>query len=239
MRIALFLFPVILAAQTDDVGRGASVFQMNCSVAYCHGPNGTAGRAPALAGKKYAPERLAEIIRAGFPDKGMPGFGKELSEARIQNLVAYVMSLSGPAAPAGPMQPRRDLPAPAKAGRAVFFDATRLGSCGRCHAADAWGVTIGPDVTKSPPAEVAALRAVAARSVRTAAPPGEAPFPAVVVKTSPAMTLYDLSSALPVLRTFAAADVPLSAAAWNHADVLRGYTDAELESILTFLRALP
>ena len=51
--------------------------------------------------------------------------------------------------------------------------------------------------------------------------------------------VYDLTKFPPVLRTFTPSGVTLKdGSTWNHASVLGDYSDAELESILTFLRAV-
>ena len=49
--------------------------------------------------------------------------------------------------------------------------------------------------------------------------------------------LYDLTSKPPVLRTFAAAEVKVGGASnWSHNSAMAAYSDAELESVLAFLR---
>jgi mono/diheme cytochrome c family protein len=43
----------ICRAQDGAAERGARLFRSNCAIPYCHGPEGTAGRAPRLAGHRY------------------------------------------------------------------------------------------------------------------------------------------------------------------------------------------
>ena len=240
MRLCIaVLFPLLASAQQDVIAFGATLFRTNCAVPYCHGAAGAAGRAPALAGRSFAGDRLVRVIREGIPKSGMPAFKGEMADDWIDAIAVYLNSLSGPASPASPAPPARVLPPAAKAGRAIFFDSTRMGGCGTCHAADGWGVPIGSNLTQRIPTDVAALRASRSTHLKLAQPQNETSFPALPIATAgPIVTLYDLSSPLPVLRSFAAGKVRLSSDAdWNHASTLRSFSDAELESILQFLRA--
>jgi hypothetical protein len=87
------------------------------------------------------------------------------------------------------------------------------------------------------PADPAALRALATPDVRTATVDGEA-MPALIVSQGKTRALfYDLTSVPPVLRTvdpntFKVAD----ASPWGHVSVIGAYNDAELTSVLTYLR---
>jgi mono/diheme cytochrome c family protein len=237
---AILLFALSAFGQVDAIATGAALFRTNCSVVYCHGPAGTAGRAPQLAGRSFSKERLIDVTTNGIPKTAMPGFKKELNEEKIGAIVLYVLSLPGPAL-AEPAKPeRRELPPALQAGRSLFFDATRMGGCGTCHPADGWGSAIGPGFGKNIPADATALRAYQSEHVQRAEPQKEAPFPALPVAASGAVvTVYDLSPPLPVLRTFAAGEIRLTPnAGWNHAGTLRAFTDAELNSILSFLRAV-
>jgi mono/diheme cytochrome c family protein len=237
---AILLFSVLAFAQDDSIAKGAALFRTNCSVAYCHGAAGTLGRAPQLAGGSFTKERLTDVIANGIPKTAMPGFKKELNEEKIGAIAMYVLSLTGPAVAEPVKLERRELPPALKAGRALFFDATRMGGCGACHAADGWGIAIGPGLAKNLPADAAALRAYQSAHVQLAEPLKEAPFPALPVAAGGAVvTVYDLSAPLPVLRTFAANEIRLTPSTeWNHADMLRAFNDAELNAILSFRRAV-
>jgi hypothetical protein len=58
-----------------------------------------------------------------------------------------------------------------------------------------------------------------------------------VEKTASRLRVYDLSSRLPVLRTFASEEVLMSAgASWRHSEAASLYTDAELDAVVRFLR---
>ena len=237
---AVLLFPFLAVAQDDPIAIGASLFRTHCAVAYCHGAAGTLGRAPQLAGRSFTKDRLIEVIGNGIPKTAMPGFKSEMNEEKIGAIALYVLSLSGPA-PAEFAKPQRRQLSPAlQAGRALFFDATRMGGCGTCHVADGWGIAVGPNLSMNLPADAAALRAYRSEHVQRAAIQNDAPFPALPVTTSGStVTFYDLSALFPVLRTMPATEVRFTPnAGWNHADALRRFNDAELNSILSFLRAV-
>jgi len=241
-----FLLLMIAAAshaQQVVIERGAQLFRTQCATPYCHGPDGTAGRAPALAGNRFNVNQIFKIITWGIPGTGMPEFTSRLKTQEIADLVAYVMSLSGPAAPPAPapVSPPRALTTEARQGRALFFDAARTGACGSCHELDGWGVPAGPALTASPAARFADLRAIETRRLMTARPKGsEPPFPAVVVeRTEARVRIYDLTAPLPVLRTFPAAQIALEpGSSWRHEQAVRIYTSAELENVAQYLRWL-
>jgi mono/diheme cytochrome c family protein len=65
--------------QENAIASGASLFRATCSVAYCDTAAGTAGRAPKLAGRSFAADRLINII----PKTAMPGFKNEMNDDRI------------------------------------------------------------------------------------------------------------------------------------------------------------
>lgn len=216
------------------IEQGARIFTANCSVPYCHGPNGTAGRAPKLLGHSFEVRALAEIVSNGIASKGMPRFEGQLSPRDLEAVVAYVMTLRGssaetPAA-ASASTSVRELP-----GKALFFDATRLGGCGRCHELENRGSRIAESI-KSVPSD---LRTVSSVHTVTISPKGEASFPGLVLEQSQrAVRVYDLSSTLPVLRTFEPGGVEVTKGShWSHQDAIAGYSDAELNAIVDYLQS--
>ena len=230
-------------AQQAAIERGAQLFRTHCATPYCHGPEGTAGRAPALAGHRFNVNQMFKVITWGIPGTGMPEFTTRLDTQRIADLVAYVMTLGGAAAPSAPTpaSPPRTLTPAARQGRALFFDAARTGACGSCHELDGWGVPVGPDLSALPAGPFANLRAVPARVVMTARPKGsEPPFPALLVeRTEAKVRVYDFTALLPVLRSFAAAQIAIEpGSSWRHEQAARIYTGTELESIAVYLRWL-
>jgi len=237
------LFAIAAAAcraQDGAAERGAQLYKANCAIPYCHGPEGSAGRAPRLAGHRYNVNGMFKVITWGIPGTGMPEFTTRLKSDQIADLVAYMMTLGGPAAaPApAPVAPPRAMTPQAKAGRALFFDAARMGACGSCHELDGWGVAVGPDLARLPAERFTGLREIAIQHVVTARPAGEAPFAAVVVeRTESRMRVYDLTAAIPVLRSFAAGRVAIEpGTVWRHAQAVRSYTAGELEIIAEYLR---
>jgi len=114
-----------------DTGR--TLFGDNCAA--CHGRNATGSKGfPNLTAQSWlwggAPETIAETIRVGInsahPESRtsqMPAFGRDgvLPRGDIENVVAYVRSLSNPAGIDAP-------PEQVAAGRAVF-----AANCVACH----------------------------------------------------------------------------------------------------------
>jgi mono/diheme cytochrome c family protein len=230
---------VALHAQNPAAQRGAEIFRTTCAVAYCHGSEGTAGRAPQLAGRGLNPRDAIGIIMNGKPGGAMPGFSRQLKSEDIQAVAEYVLSLSRPAAAAAAStKPSGTELAPAaETGRALFFDAVRMGGCGKCHELEGRGSPVGPNLRASVPEQLRRLRAVAQTRVVTAHPVDEDAFPAVVAEQTPErVRVYDLSPALPVLRTFRAERVRITpGSAWSHASTTQSYSDSDLESLASYL----
>ena len=238
-------FPLLLIAaacyaQDGAVERGAQLYRAHCATPYCHGPDGGAGRAPQLTGHHYNVNSMFKVISWGIPSTGMPEFTTRLKTGEIADLVAYAMTLGGPAVAPVPatVVPPRALTPKAKEGRALFFDAARTGACGSCHELDAWGVPVGPDLAMLPPNRFSDLREIATHRVATARPSGEPPFPALLVeRTETRVRVYDLTTPLPVLRSFAATRIAIEqGSAWRHEQPARIYTTRELEIIAGYLR---
>jgi mono/diheme cytochrome c family protein len=238
MRTLLILSAALpICAQDAMVVRGERVFQTSCSVPYCHGPNGTEGRAPKLTGHSFTSRELSNTVSNGIANKGMPAFAAQLPADDISAVVSYVMTLKG-SAPAATSQIAavRQTPADSQTGKALFFDAVRMGGCGRCHELDKRGSPIASDLKSAPPH--ADLRSVAVPRVMTAQPVGESAFPALVAEQSQKrVRVFDLSSPLPVMRTFTPDAVKLTdGSAWEHRDAVSGYSDPELQEIAKYLQ---
>ncbi len=230
MVCALLFVPAVFA-QDARIARGEKVFAANCSVPYCHGPNGAAGRAPKLVGHGFTARDLTNTVTNGIANKGMPAFRDQLSAIDLDAVIGYVMTLRGsssaesPAAPAAAQSP----------GKALFFDAVRMGGCSRCHELEKRGSRVAPEMKNIP----ADLRAVDAARTVTVVVPGQAPFPGFVREQSDKRVLvFDLSSPLPVLRTFAAGSVNITpGSTWKHRDAATEYSDAELREIARYLQS--
>src|SRR5438552_3813479 len=83
-----------LAQAADDVARGAVVFRESCAVAYCHGSEGRASRAPALAGRRFDVGTVVGIAAMGIPNTSMPAFAGQLKPEDLAAVAAYVVSLN-------------------------------------------------------------------------------------------------------------------------------------------------
>jgi mono/diheme cytochrome c family protein len=233
----LLAFPALLAAAEDPVARGAVVYRNSCGVTYCHGPEGKASRAPALAGRGLDVPAIAGTAARGIPNTSMPAFGAQLKPEDLMAVAAYIVSLGGGGATAA-AKPAPPMPANVREGRALFFDAARTGSCGSCHEVGGVGVPVSIALQDLRKARTTDLRGLTASDIVTVNASGESPFPAVVVEKSAArVRVYDVSSRLPVLRTFRAADVSLTpGGSWKHADAATLYTDSELAAISRYLK---
>jgi mono/diheme cytochrome c family protein len=236
----LLALPVLLLADDDKLTRGAAVYASTCAVAYCHGPQGTAGRAPALAARRMDPRAIVAIATQGIPNTSMPGFGRQIKPEDLEAVAAYIVSLAGSgAAGAGDAKPTAtaSTPAAVQQGRFLFSEAARTGACGACHDVGGRGIPVSLALRDLSKAHLGDLRALATPNVVTAHPTSEDPFPAVVAeKTAKRVRVYDLSAKLPVLRTFTPAEVAISpGTSWHHRDAVAIYTDAELEAISSYL----
>jgi len=223
-------------AQDARIARGEKVFTTSCSVPYCHGPNGAAGRAPKLVGHSFTIQALTNIVSNGIANKGMPAFAKQLPPDDLDAVVGYVMTLrTSSSAMTNTAAPARTAVAAEPLGKALFFDAVRMGGCSRCHELDRRGSPVAPNINNLP----ADLRTLDATRTVTVSPTGEPPFPGFVLEQSEKRVLvYDLSSQLPVLRTFAGGAVKVTAgSSWKHQDAIREYSDAELRDIARYLQS--
>lgn len=239
--LLLFVIPVLGWAQSS----GEKVFAQSCATGYCHGGRGVAAGAPRLAGRGFDQAYITNTIMRGLPGTAMPAFGATLSRADLIAVVTYVAGLNGIANPtinvgpgpgaAGPAEAA--LPPEAEKGRALFFDAVRgFGRCSTCHEVNGIGISVATPIAQIP-VDAAALRALATPDVRTATADGEA-MPALIVSQGKTRALfYDLTSVPPVLRTVDPNTLKVAnGSAWRHVSVIGAYNDAELTSILTYLR---
>jgi mono/diheme cytochrome c family protein len=225
----------------NALAHGTEVYNQTCATGYCHGVKGASGGAPRLAARGFDAAYITQVVRSGIQGTAMPAFGTTLDRADLAAVVAYVGSLNG-IAPAANLavergMPRRQLPPEAAKGRALFFDATRaFARCSVCHQVDGIGIAVADPIAKLPE-NVAALRAISSPHVVTATAEGFT-FPALILsKGAVQVKLYDFTTNPPVLRTFAASEVKVGGASnWSHNSAMAAYNDAELESILAFLK---
>jgi cytochrome c oxidase cbb3-type subunit 3/ubiquinol-cytochrome c reductase cytochrome c subunit len=148
------------SAQGGDVSRGAKLFAQNCAV--CHGDRAQ-GRVGATLAKDFPGIRvdalLRQIISNGVQGSVMPPWAKSnggpLSDAEIDDLVAFIRSLGNlaPTVPPGPTATQPPLPSPvatfpagdAGRGAKVFAD-----NCAVCHGPNGEG-RIGATLQKDFP----------------------------------------------------------------------------------------
>jgi mono/diheme cytochrome c family protein len=249
-RVAFFLL-IPLPGWPQDLQRvlkqGQEVFDKTCATGSCHGQRGTAGSAPRLAARGFDQDFLTNTITRGVPGTSMPGFGATLSRPEITAVAAYVATLNGianpkvtGAGPAGAAAPAKvALSAEAARGRALFSEAYRsFGRCSTCHEVEGIGISVTTPITKVP-ASVAALKALDTPAVKTAAVGGEQ-MPVLVLSQGKQRTLfYDLTLPPPVLHSMNPSEVRIAEGTrWRHSSVVTSYTDTELASVLTYLRAV-
>jgi mono/diheme cytochrome c family protein len=240
--VLLLAIPVLGWSQSA----GEKVFAQSCATGYCHGARGTAAGAPRLAGRGFDQTYITSTIQRGLPGTAMPAFGSTLSRADLIAVITYVANLNGidnPLITLGPGGPEPSGPAEpalspeAERGRALFFDALRsFGRCSTCHEVNGVGIPVTTPISQIP-ANPSALRALATPDVKTATVDGEAMPALIVSQTKTHALFYDLTSVPPVLRTVKAQTLRVhDGSAWRHESVIAAYNDAQLESILAFLR---
>lgn len=121
-----------------QIQAGRKLFEANCAL--CHGVDAKGGeRGPDLTERGYGGARskdyIQQTIRNGRPEGGMPPF--KFVPADEAALVAYVYSLTAPAASSG-------VSGDAAAGKAFFWG---QGNCSSCHMIYGRGGVKGPDLT--------------------------------------------------------------------------------------------
>jgi len=247
--IALALLLAQNVAVPAAVARGEQIFAQNCSVGYCHGVAGAAGRGPRLRGRTFAKDYLYNVTRDGIPSSAMPAWKDRLKDDDIRAVVEYVASLAtstDPAPPANPMPPGAGPaalpsfkgPASAARGRELFSDPVRE-NCGVCHSVGGRGIAIGPDLTASKPEMLSEIWAPRSRHVLMARLKSGEEFPALLAERSAQdVRLYDLTLSPPVMRTLSAAEVVslVPNASWRHSNFVKDYSRSELEEIVVYLR---
>jgi cytochrome c oxidase cbb3-type subunit III len=121
-----------------SIEAGKKLFAGSCSV--CHGLDGRGGaRGPdltqGLVVNRGTDDEVAQVIRKGVPGSSMPAF--DLPEAQVQQLVAFIRSLSIKAA-------QLSVAGDQNAGKEVFFG---KGRCSECHMIRGLGGLLGPELS--------------------------------------------------------------------------------------------
>ena len=171
------VFPAAInLSDPKTIAQGDAQFAKSCSVGYCHGVGGRAGRGPRLRGREWDKNYLFRVTYEGIPNSSMPAWKGRLTDEQIGAIVAYVMSLSkltsdaaevhtttsadrpgdSPGveatikAPTGsPSMPTATgtLAGSSKRGKELFFDAANDLNCGHCHKVRGDGGDVGPDLS--------------------------------------------------------------------------------------------
>lgn len=93
----------LVSAAGGDAAKGKPIFQAKCVT--CHGPEGKgdgpvgkalkppAGDFKSAESKKKSENELRDIIENGKPKTAMVAWKKQLSEAEIRDVLAYVLTL--------------------------------------------------------------------------------------------------------------------------------------------------
>ena len=246
LRLSL-IFGVAAAAAfaQDNTEPGAQTFRLTCAQGYCHGSGGSQGRAPKLLGRNFDGPTASKIIGDGVANTGMPGFKQRLSAKQLNDVIAYVVRISGgdlktlKASASGSPMAAAGLSTGAARGKDLFFDALRgVDRCSTCHVLEGIGSAIGPNLASGGPHSAAAIRQGKPASVRQASlnSSGEK-FPALLVEQQAEwVKLFDLGANPPVLRTVAKSDVTISGGSpWRHPNAVRRYSEADLAAISEYL----
>ena len=149
--------------------QGQVLFARNCSVGYCHGKGGRAGRGPRLRGRRLPGDYLFDVIQNGISNSTMRSWGDRLTADEIRSIVAFIHVLSDvkhgdpdpvfgrgrfSAQNVRTLQERTepiigessDLIGDPERGRALFYDPGDDRNCGHCHEINGSGFGIGPDL---------------------------------------------------------------------------------------------
>ncbi len=232
MRMMILLFAAILAqAQVpspEGVAAGKKLFAAYCSVGYCHGSEGKAGRGPRLRDREWDREYLFKVIDGGIPNSSMPAWRSKLSNAEMHAIVAYILSISkeivqtgaqpevpksGPAIAGESLTQGEGIMGSSAGGRNLFFDAANDRNCGVCHKAGGAGGDSGPDLSKLTsltPREIFKLILLppAGKTIEIVMKDGEHLGGIMAQENASGVRVYDLSSpGPPVLRSLNLADI--------------------------------
>jgi alcohol dehydrogenase (cytochrome c) len=139
-----------LAGSPAAIAAGERLYRQTCQA--CHGGQARGDRGPALATNTFARGNddadLFRNIRNGISGSAMPSFSK-LTNDQTWQLVSYIRSLSGGGA-------SEVVAGDAAAGEQLFYGKA---ACGSCHAVNARGGLVGPDLSAAGRTAAATLRA--------------------------------------------------------------------------------
>ncbi len=220
----------------DQIDRGREQYAGACSA--CHGLSGGGGRGPSLVDglsvRRAEDDELFAAIQKGVAGTEMAPF--PFPEDELWNLVAFVRSLSAPAAEA-------ELAGNAKAGSDLYYGA---GMCSGCHKIRGSGGVLGPDLTN-----IGAVRrldqiheslvdpnatiADGFEAVRLAVSGGGSTRAIAKNRTNQSAQVLDESGKLHLLRRADLAKIESIEKSWMPADYGERFSEAQINDLLAFL----
>ena len=243
----MIVMALLMAAQTAPIVQGEKLFAQSCAVGYCHGSGGAASRGPRLRGRAFSRDYLVKVTSEGVPNTAMPAWKGRLTEAEIQSVTDYIMSLANATGETSSSQTTQEPvvlrtaegPPDVQSGRDLFFDPARQNRCAVCHRIAGVGVAVGPDLTKRAPQKLSStLRNAKPKTISVVkTKDGETLTGIVAERNTQAVRIFDMTGAPPVLRSFNPGDVLSIAPArqWTHAGALKDYKGKELDAISKYL----
>ncbi len=241
----------LIGQNSSQIKVGEHQFALSCSIGYCHGVGGSAGRGPRLKDRQWDTSYLYKTIENGIPGTSMPAWKDKLSEAQISAVVSYILSLSVNKSETATLQPlttQNAMPVN-QAGKELFFDPDNDRNCGVCHRLKDSGGSVGPaldTLAKKPESEI---RADLIQEFATAGKPafkiltasGETICGIQVREDSTRLQIFDLdSNGPPVLRTFSIGEIVRREECANrqvHAGFARLYSPAQLSQIAAYVKS--
>ena len=88
------VWPSIDLTEPVVIDSGGATFARSCSVGYCHGKDGRAGRGPRFRGRKLDRQHMFRSIAEGVPGSSMASWKPALNDAQIWAIIAYIETLS-------------------------------------------------------------------------------------------------------------------------------------------------
>ncbi len=116
----------LMSTVPATVEQGRAVFEQFCVV--CHKADGSGSVGPNLTDRYWLhgsqPLDIHHTVTNGVPDKGMAAWGSQLGPMRVQNVVAYVLTLKGRNLPGKEPQGEIEVEAPPEVDAPDAMDAS-------------------------------------------------------------------------------------------------------------------
>ncbi len=108
---------LLLSQVPARVAEGGQIYQQFCVA--CHQPDGSGSVGPNLTDAYWIhggkPTQILHTVTYGVPDKGMVAWRDQLGPARVQKVVAFVLTLRGRNLPGKAAEGNLEMPEPAPA----------------------------------------------------------------------------------------------------------------------------